>query len=163
MTAAERAVDPQAQVVDALDQAYRYLGRCDRTVAEVRRHLESKRVEPAAIGAAVAELVAQRYLDDARYAQRFAEDRRALDAWGCDRIERKLRQVGVADDLIAGALVAQTREGESEAALSVLRRRYPAGLPDDRARDKALALLVRKGYELDLAYDVVRLMAHDHA
>ena len=33
----------------------------------------------------------QGYLDDARYAQRFAEDRRTLDAWGAERIERRLR------------------------------------------------------------------------
>ena len=60
----------------ALDLAYRYLGRRDRTVVEMRRHLEGKRVEPELIDEAVAELLEQGYLDDARYAQRFAEDRR---------------------------------------------------------------------------------------
>ena len=38
----------------------------------------------------VAELRHLGYLDDARYAQRFAEDRRTLDAWGAERIERRL-------------------------------------------------------------------------
>ena len=44
----------------------------------------------------VAELREQGYLDDARFAQRFAEDRRTLDAWGAERIERRLRDAGVA-------------------------------------------------------------------
>ena len=47
----------------------------------MRRHLEAKRVEPDTIEAALAELGEQGYLDDARYAQRFAEDRRTLDDW----------------------------------------------------------------------------------
>ena len=167
MTSGERALDGEAQLVDALDRSYRYLRRRDRTVAEVRRHLETKRVEPAAIDAAVAELRRQGYLDDARYAQRFTEDRRALDSWGADRIARKLHQVGVAGEHVEAALADRAPEGEAEAALTVLRRRFPAGLPDDRSREKALAQLVRKGYELDLAYDIVRrherLMDPEHA
>jgi regulatory protein len=90
VTTAERAVDPEARLQHALDLSYRYLGFRDRTVLEVRRHLESKRVEPDTIEQTVAELLAQGYLDDARFARRFAEDRRTLDHWGNERIERKL-------------------------------------------------------------------------
>jgi regulatory protein len=140
----------------ALDLAYRYLGHRDRTVAEVRRHLEVKRVEPATIDAAVAELHAQGYLDDARFAQRFAEDRRALDAWGADRIERKLRDAGVAAEHIQAALATQTADEERDAAIELLRRRLSAPPRDDRSRERALGLLVRRGYDLELAYDAVR-------
>ena len=55
-TPAERAADPAARLQHALDLSYRYLGRRDRTVAEIRRHLEAKRVEPATIEEALAEL-----------------------------------------------------------------------------------------------------------
>jgi regulatory protein len=151
-----RVLDPEARLQHALDVAYRYLGHRDRTAVEMRRHLESKRVEPATIDEAVAELERQGYLDDARYAQRFAEDRRTLDAWGADRIERRLLSAGVEAELIAAALAARDGAEELEAALAVLSRRYTAPLVDDRARDRALALLVRKGYDLDLAYDAVR-------
>jgi regulatory protein len=140
----------------ALDLAYRYLGHRDRTVAEVRRHLEVKRVEPATIDAAVAELHEQGYLDDARFAQRFAEDRRALDAWGADRIERKLRDAGVAAEHIQAALGTQTTDEERDAAIELLRRRLSAPPRDDRSRERALGLLVRRGYDLELAYDAVR-------
>src|SRR5690606_33834641 len=71
--------DPAVRRQRALDAAYRYLARRDRTVFELRRHLEGRRVEPDAIEHAVAELCEQGYLDDARYARTFAEDRRALD------------------------------------------------------------------------------------
>jgi regulatory protein len=157
MTSTEaRLADPEARLQHALDLAYPYLGHRDRTVLEVRRHLEHKRVDPAAIEAAIEELGRQGYLDDASFAQRFAEDRRNLDAWGHDRIERKLVQVGVDAEHIAAALAARDGAEELEAAILVLRRRFPVPPATDRDRDRALGVLVRKGYDLDLAYDAVR-------
>jgi regulatory protein len=156
VTPDERAADPQARLQDALDAAYRYLGFRDRTVAEVRRHLERKRVEPELIDETVAELGRQGYLDDARFARRYAEDRRTLDAWGPDRIERKLRAAGVAGELVAAALAERDAADELAAAVQLLGRRLRAAPGSDRERERALALLVRKGYDLELAYDAVR-------
>lgn len=158
MTSAQQAVDLAARLQHALDLGYRYLGFRDRTVAEMRRHLEHKRVEPATIDQAVAELERQQYLDDARFAVRYAEDRRSLDAWGTDRIERKLRAAGVDAELIAGALSAQGAEGELGAAVELLRRRFCEPPATERDRERALGMLVRKGYELELAYDAVRAL-----
>ena len=140
----------------ALDLAYRYLGRRDRTVLEVRRHLEGKRVEPSAIDAALRELIDTGYLDDARYAQRFAEDRRELDDWGADRIARRLQAAGVGEEEVAAALGGRDSHHERDAALALLRRRLRTAPENDRERERALGMLVRKGYDLDLAYDVVR-------
>lgn len=163
MTAKERELDPAARLQHALDLSYRYLGFRDRTVVEVRRHLEHKRVEPDTIDAAVGELCRLEYLDDARFARRYAEDRRALDAWGSDRIERKLRATGVEPALIAAALDVQDGQGELDAALALLQRRLQGPLDSDRERERALGLLVRKGYELELAYDAVRAYARASA
>lgn len=151
--------DPDARRQRALDLAYRYLGRRDRTVAEVRRHLEAKRCEPDAIDAAIAELSEQGYLDDAGYAQRFADDRRRLDGWGAERIARRLEALGVGREHIAAACQARDHEAELEAAVELLRRRFRVPPETDRDRDRALGLLVRKGYDLDLAYDAVRSLA----
>lgn len=156
MTPAERARDPEARLQDALDLSYRHLGHRERTVAELRRHLERKRIEPATIDAAVAELEAQGYLDDASFARRFAEDRRALDGWGSERIERRLLAAGVAPELTAAVLAAHDGGQELDAALTLLRRRLREPPADDRGRERALGLLVRRGYELELAYDAVR-------
>jgi regulatory protein len=162
VTTAERAVDPEARLQHALDLSYRYLGFRDRTVLEVRRHLEAKRVEPGTIEQAVAELSELGYLDDARFAQRFTEDRRTLDHWGNERIERKLAASGIDAALIATAL-ATGEEGETqlEAALTILTRRFHTPPETDRDRDRALGFLVRKGYELETAYDAIRAYGRD--
>jgi regulatory protein len=140
----------------ALDLAYRHLAQRDRTVAEVRRQLERKRVDTAAIDAAVADLCELGYLDDARYARRFVEDRRTLDAWGAERIARRLRAAGVAPDLIEAAVGPAGGESELGAAVDVLRRRFRRPPSDDRDRNRALGVLARKGYDLELAHEAIR-------
>jgi regulatory protein len=156
VTAHERVLDPQAQLQDALDLSFRFLARRDRTVAEVRRHLERRRVEPAAIDGAVAELERQGYLDDARFARRFAQDRQALDGWGAERIERRLLALGVAADDAAVAVADRAPEEERAAALALLRQRRVSPPRTDHERERTLAVLVRRGCELELAHDVVR-------
>jgi regulatory protein len=99
---------------------------------------------------------AQGYLDDADFARRFAEDRRRLDRWGRDRIERELARRGVAADLVALALEGRGLDDELDAACSLLAERLPAGPSDDRARNRALGLLARRGYPAELAYEAVR-------
>jgi regulatory protein len=155
-TAGARLLDPEMRVQHARDIAWRALNRRERTVAEMARLLAGKRVEPAVIDEVVGELIEQGYLDDASFARRFAEDRRRLDGWGTERIERRLRALGVNADALEGALAAQGHEEEMGAALALLRRRFPVPPATPRDRDRALGMLVRKGYELELAHDALR-------
>ena len=97
-------------------------------------------------------------LDDARYAERFTEDRRTLGGWGPERIEQDLARRGIAAELVEGALATRSRDDELEAARGLLADRY-ARLDDDRARNRAWQLLVRRGFEPELAYDAVRAHA----
>lgn len=135
--------------------AYRALSSRDRTVAEMRTWLERKRVGPEAIEHVVAELKAAGFLDDALFAERFAEDKRGIEQWGAERIQRDLLRRGVPPDLVEEVIATRQREDELEAALTLLGERM-APPADDRERDKAWRLLIRKGYEPDLAYDAVR-------
>jgi regulatory protein len=144
-------VDP---VQHARELAGGALNRRELTEAELRWLLTGKRAHPEAIEEVVSELVEQGYIDDASYAQRFAEDRRKLDAWGSERIERRLLAAGVAPEHIAAAL--GDGGDEFDAAMALLRRRMPQPPSTLQERDRALGLLLRKGYERELAYDAVR-------
>jgi regulatory protein len=127
----------------------------------VRRHLERKRVEPAGIDAAIAELERLDYLDDARFARRFAEDRRRLDAWGADRIARRLLALGVEPAVVTDAIGAGDGHDELAAAVALLRARVREPPRTDRDRERALGLLARRGYELELSYEAVRTFERD--
>jgi regulatory protein len=134
------------------------VARRERTVAELRTALERRRVEPDAIDAAVEELSASGFLDDARYAVRFAEDKRELAQWGSERIARELTRRGVAAELVDAALCDRSEQAELGTALILLEQRFPAPPADDRERDRAWRLLVRRGYAPEVAYEAVRAL-----
>jgi regulatory protein len=148
-------VDPERERERAIQLGYRAVGYRDRTVAELRTFLERKRVEPDAIAGAVEELTAAGLLDDARFARRFAEDKRELERWGSERIARDLHRRGIAPDLIERVIADRTREAELGTALVLLEQRVPRPR-DDRERDRAWRLLIRRGYDSDVAYEAVR-------
>ncbi len=147
----------------ALALAYRFLNRRERTVAEVRARLAREPdISQQAAQAVIAELVGYGYLDDARYARVFAQDRRTLDSWGTERIARTLRERGVAAELVAQALSdagADGQPGELELAVALLRARFPSGPSQPRDRERAFGVLMRKGYESEVSADAVRSWA----
>jgi regulatory protein len=112
-------------------------------------------VDDAAVAAALDELRRQGALDDERYARNFVHDRRELDRWGSGRIRQRLEAVGVEGAVIEAALGEEGGDGELRAAVALLARRVEPP-DDDRGRARAYGLLVRKGYERDLAYEAVR-------
>lgn len=144
----------------AYSLAHRALGSRERTVAELRGMLERRDIASATIEAVVADLLEVGLLDDARYARIFTEDRRRLDRWGAERIARDLDRRGVDADLVAAALEGQPAEAELAAAVSLVADRF-ASLLDDRERDRAWRMLVRRGYAPALAYEAVRARERD--
>ena len=151
--------DPAARLQHALDLAFRALNRRELTVLELRRRLELKRVEPETIEAAVIQFRDEGYLDDAAFATRFAQDKRRLEGWGADRIARRLVARGVPRDLAQATVSECDRASESDGALEVLRRRFPEPPSDPRSWRRAYGVLVRKGYDPELAGDVLRAYA----
>jgi regulatory protein len=151
-------VTPEERLQHALGIALRYLNRRDRTVSELRRHLGRAGVAETEVDEAIRRLTAERYLDDARYAQLFAQDKRELERWGSERIERQLLERGVDRELVSAALADDSDQTELDRALELLRSRFPAAPENRRDRDRALGVLLRKGYDSELALDA--LAAH---
>jgi regulatory protein len=140
----------------AIDLAYKAVARRELTVAELRTRLERKRVPPEAIDDAVEELEATGFLDDARYARQFTEDKRELDQWGSERIARDLHRRGIAPHLIEEVVSTRSRDSELRTAILLLEQRHPTTPQDDRERDRAWQMLVRRGYTPEIAYDAIR-------
>ena len=111
---------------------------------------------PAIAERVLDELREQRYVDDASYAERFADDRRRLDGWGEERIARRLRELGVDGVHIEAALAARDPAGELDAAVALLAQRFRQPPQSRRDRDRALGMLARKGYATEVALDALR-------
>jgi regulatory protein len=147
------------QLERALGHAYRYLNRRERTVSEMRRHLLQHGNDAVVTEKAIETLRAESYLDDARYARLFVQDKRELEEWGADRIGRYLLERGIDRDLVAEALRDQAPDSELARALSLLSRKFPEPPKERRDRDRALGILLRKGYDSDLALDALSAYA----
>ena len=159
--AATRGMSEPEWLAKAFGIAAAHIGRRERTVAEVEAHLERKGIPATTAAAVVAELVETQALDDARFAGLFVVDKRGLEQWGVERIRRGLRERGIDRDLAEHALATESAaegtgpEGELDRACALLRRRFPEPPQNRRDRDRALGMLVRKGYASELALDAI--------
>jgi regulatory protein len=137
--------------------AYAYLGRRERTVAEVAARLERAGISEPDARAAIEELQELGAIDDRRFTRLFVADKRELEQWGNDRIARGLVARGIDRELIAEALQDQevAAGSELERAVEVLERRFPQTPLDRATRERALGVLLRKGYEVEVALDAL--------
>jgi regulatory protein len=144
-----------AKPSDPYDLALKALGYKERTESELRAWLAERDVEEAEIQEVIALLAEAGAIDDASFAQRYAADKQLLAGWGPDRITRALESRGVAPEHIESALGGDDEPAQLERATGLLADR---GLSCDseRERDRALGVLVRRGYPLELAYEAVR-------
>jgi regulatory protein len=155
----------------ALELAYRYLGRRERTASEVHQHLLSREVDEVSAATAIEELVEQGALDDVRFARLFVQDKRELEQWGNERVRRGLLARGIDPELADAALAPpnaalaapDAAPTELTRALGLLRQKFPQPLDGHRERERALGLLLRKGYEPELALEALDAHARAYA
>lgn len=139
----------------AFERAVGALRQRERTTAELEAWLEDRGYPAAEIESAIARLTEVGELDDARFARRFAEDKRELRGWGRDRIREVLVARGLDRDAIEAALAAVEHDDELALAITQLERRGEPAV-DEPSRARALAYLARRGYDSEVAYDAVR-------
>ena len=146
----------------ALDIGYAYLNRRERTEHEVRAQLERKGISAELAEDAVRTFIEQGFLNDERFAELFVTDKRELEQWGSERIRRGLLARGIDRELAERALVDRLRASSAKRSPASWSGRWSCcagGFPtpprERRDRDRALGMLVRKGYETELAVDAL--------
>jgi regulatory protein len=144
---------------EPLSLALRALDQKERTVAEIGSWLRARGVAPEETDEVIDRLIAGEVLDDARYARRYAEDKRQLKRWGSERIRAALLDRGISVEDADEALRDADSEQEVERAVELLRDRG-ATLEDALERQRALGMLVRRGYESEVAYEAIRRARH---
>ncbi len=138
---------------DPLSLAVKALRQRERTSWELAEWLRKRGVGEGDVEETIATLEDFGELDDARFARRYAEDKRELRGWGAERIREALTARGVGRVEIDAALV-DGYEQELERAIAQLGGRTEP-LRTDAARGRALAFLIRRGYPYELAYEAI--------
>lgn len=139
---------------DAFEAALGSIGRRERTTEEIINWLAERDYGPEEIEAAVGRLIEEGLLDDERFAELFAQDKRELTGWGPERIALALAERGIARHQI-DAVCAEGHDSQVERAAAQLVERGGVSA-DDRWRERSLGFLTRRGYGYEVAHDAIR-------
>jgi regulatory protein len=147
---------------DAYELALKALGRKERSSVELAEWLRERGVEEEDVEAVVGRLVELGELDDERFAQRYAEDKRELAGWGAERIRDALLARGVPPDLVEAALAGDSEGIQIRRASELLARRE-RGLHSEADRASALGYLTRRGYSYEISHEAIRARAREES
>lgn len=140
---------------EVFGQAVGALHRRERSRAELGEWLTRRGLDELERAAVLDRLEEVGELDDARFARRYAEDKRELSGWGPERIRESLLSRGVPLEQVEAALDADSIDEQLDRAAELLERKG-GDLDSDVARGRALGFLTRRGYDYEVAYEAVR-------
>ena len=141
--------------------AFTLLARREFSEEQLRQALLAKELPEADVAAAIESLRAQRYLDDASLAARYARSRMEFRGQGQHRIRRSLRQKGLPRAIIEEGLRGAAAEVDEAAVLDRQARRYWAQRqkqPPARRLQGLWAFLLRRGFPAALVADRLRAL-----
>ena len=100
-------------------------------------------------------LVADRFVDDLRYASAFAREKARLSGWGTVKISYMLAGKGIPKDVIAQALEEIDPDEAHRKMVSVLEAKYKTLQGDPQEKFKLLKFGLTRGYGYDEIAPVV--------
>jgi regulatory protein len=129
-------------------RALKLLARREHTRAELARKLAVDADDPAEIEGVLDDFEKRGWLSEGRVVEQRVHTLRGR--YGSRRIERDLRQRGVAEEAVAAAL-SGLKAGELQAAREVWRRKFGGRLPRTPAeRARQARFLQGRGFDLEV-------------
>lgn len=140
-----------------LERLQRQCVRMEYCVTDIRRKaLKALEGDAEAAERVVASLVADRFVDDRRYAAAFAREKSSLQGWGPVKIRFQLRGKGISDEIISDALGEIDPEKASAKLDKLAADKYRLLQGDLQCRLKLLKALLSRGYGYDEVEAAVR-------
>ncbi|MBC7707877.1 RecX family transcriptional regulator [Polaromonas sp.] len=136
-------------------QALRYVAMRSHTTWEVQQYMERKAAPPALIEQTLNKLTDLGLLDDFKYAETFARDRRLLRSSSRRKIIAELRKKRVASSAIEAAVGGEPDDERSALASMIEKKRRQSKYQDDT---KLMQYLARQGYGYS---DIKRALSSD--
>jgi regulatory protein len=141
----------------------RFLATRPKSVAEIARHLRSKRYDDDAVARALDRLRAQRYVDDEAFARYWVEQRERFKPRGDRALRTELVQKGVSRDVIDVVLGDRAPDADVELAKRALSRPMTrwATLTAPERRRKIHTYLAARGFDYGTIEEVIRASVPD--
>jgi regulatory protein len=151
--------EPFSQV-QAYQYALKLLTGRDYTVVQLCRKLRAKECSEPDTEAALSRLIAEGWLNDRRYAERFAESALANGRFFGPRLRLEMRRRGVPPELITEVVERmQDAHDEGNELRSLLDRRFSGfdfTAATDREKRRVITFLQRRGFSSAAIRDALR-------
>ena len=140
-----------------LERLQRQCARMEYCTSDIRRKaLKALDGDAEAAARITAALVADRFVDDRRYAAAFAREKASLQGWGPVKIRFQLRGKGISEEIIADALQEIDPEKAASKLDKLAAEKYRLLKEDPQCRLKLLKALLSRGYGYDEAEAAAR-------
>ena len=143
---------------EALKRALKFLSYRPRSEAEVRTKLAQSGFSAKIVEPALEKLRSLKLLDDEAFARSFTQVRIEGRGYGPLRLERELRQKGVAQPIV-GKILSEAfgkQEGKESARALVEKRFGGKDLSDAKNLRRAISLLQSRGYRDSVIAEVLK-------
>ena len=154
--------DQKANKVYSLDEAREkiraYCLYRERSHKEVTDKLYDYGLVELAVGEIITQLIQEKYLDEERFARSFVRGKFHQKKWGRQKIRHALYPHKLSDYILRKAF-SEIDDEEYLQVLKVLYEKKEASLKEKNAfvrRSKIANYLIRKGYESDMVWDLIR-------
>lgn len=136
---------------EALAKARNYCARQERCQQELRDKLFAWEVPYKDIEPIIGQLIAEGYLNEARFAQHFAVSKARQKGWGSRKIEAALKQKQVSEPCIRAALKAIDQEEQVAELKKLVAKRWEKEKEPNSflKRQKLIAYFLRRGFSTD--------------
>ena len=142
----------------AFNKASDLLALRDHSEKELLQKLRQKGFADGA-EEAMEKLKSYGYLDDSRFALRFAQELQRVKHYGKKRIEQELYRKGVSRDVVSDTLAQLSFDEDALPAL--IERRYLRQLDTEKGVQKTVAALQRMGYSFGEIRDALQKVQED--
>ncbi|MCH7963582.1 MAG: regulatory protein RecX [Bacteroidetes bacterium] len=140
-------------------RAFRYLGRRQHSICELRIKLKQKGYETELINQVLDVLKQKNYLDDTKFAEIFVEEKIKLKLWSEQKLRSELIKRGIESEIISDVLVNKiSEEDKLNNALIIASKKYDTlrnrNVDKDVIKRKLITFLNSRGYNYDVIKEV---------
>jgi regulatory protein len=145
--------------------ALRILTARDYTVARLREKLRGRGFEDVDVEAALGRMESESWVDDRRFAERFAESALASGRYYGPRLRMEMRRRGLPPELVAEVLGRVLGEcDETEEVRAIVERRFSGfsfSTASDGEKRRTVGYLQRRGFSLSAIMRALRATGQD--
>ncbi len=127
----------------------------------MKKALKALEGDEAAAREVVDELVAERYVDELRYASAFARDKVSIAGWGEVKIRYMLAGKGIPREVVDAALAEIDGGKASEKLRKLLEVKAKSLKGDPQIRLKLLRFALSRGYQYDSVNEILNRVQDD--